>query len=79
MQRSPGAVTVSVSYLPEVLAPTQVWNYQKFLPIQATFDTLVRVDIGGQIVSALADKWIGDSDGQVYRLELNDCSWSKSH
>lgn len=63
-------LNLSLVNVPEYLDPTEAWNYQQFLLIQAVFDTLTRVNENGQIVASLAKKWSVDSTGRVYSMEL---------
>ena len=60
-----------LTMVPNQLDPVECWNYQQFLMIQAVYDTLVRVDENGRLVSGLAKKWHVNESGTTYTFFLD--------
>ena len=64
-------ISIGVMVNTENLDPINCWNYQQFLMVQAVFETLVKIDEKGNIVSGAAGKWDIDSTGTKYTFYLN--------
>lgn len=69
-RRAKSEVVISISYFPDRLDPAAISNYQHFLLLQTSFDTLIRVNAARRPVGSLARRWQVSPDGRTYRVEL---------
>lgn len=63
-------INVSFTNLLTNLDPTEAWSFQHFVVLQSVYDTLIRTDDAGTVVSGIAKKWDYDEKLKRYNFEL---------
>ncbi|MDO8527103.1 MAG: ABC transporter substrate-binding protein [Deltaproteobacteria bacterium] len=63
-------INIGMTNFPSTIDPISTWHYQEFLVVQSVYETLVRVNEGGNVVSNLAESWTIDESGTHYSFQL---------
>ncbi len=65
-------INISLSNIVKSLDPTIAWNYQHFLLLQSSTDTLVKHDQSGRVISSIAKKWEIKEGGRSVLFHLDE-------
>lgn len=71
-RKNKNSINIGVTHFPQKIDPYFAWHYQAFLLSQLSYETLVRLDENGNLISSLSERWTISEDGKIYTFFLSN-------